>query len=66
METEKVKVKRIFKYATGEAIPEGAVYLSTVTQTRILNESDVWAVPTPCWFVWHYFLVEVEEIQHAT
>lgn len=59
-----MKVKKIYKFATGEAIPEGAVYLSTVTQTQIVDvlRSGSMSVDrtTPCWYVWHYFLVEVE------
>ena len=50
---------RIFKYGTGEAPPNDAVYLNTVTQTM---ERD----PQPasktmwrnCFYVWHYFLVD--------
>lgn len=40
-------MRRVYKYATGDKIPEGAVYLCTqieqATQARL---------------VWHYFLVE--------
>lgn len=55
-------MKKIYKYPTGVEIPEGAVYLSTVTQTEEYNgdtnadEGDY----IKCWYVWHYFLVEVE------
>lgn len=51
--------KRVYKYATGDSPPEGAVYLNTVTQTHIydgINDSY-----RKCWFVWHYFLVEVND-----
>ncbi len=49
-------MKKAFKFATGQVIPEGAVYLNTVTQTVIFNESDKsWG---RCWLVWHYFLVD--------
>lgn len=57
-------VQKILKYATGEEIPRGAVYLSTVKQTETydanssLAEKDKWKKN---WLVWHYFLVEVEE-----
>ena len=52
-------IKKILKYPTGATIPEGAIYLSTVTQTSIGDEQyNHW---NPCWLVWHYFLVEVEE-----
>lgn len=47
--------KRIYKYGTGQDPPEGAVYLNTVTQTKIQDGAE-WR---PCWLVWHYFLVEV-------
>lgn len=55
-----MKVKKVWKFATGQPIPEGAIYLSTVTQTKagINFAPGDW---TDCWLVWHYFLVEVEE-----
>lgn len=28
-------MKKVFKYATGQEVPDGAVYCSTVTQTEI-------------------------------
>ena len=52
-----MKVKKIYKYATGQPIPEGAMYLSTVTQVEE-RDNGRWS---KCWLVWHYFLVEVEE-----
>ena len=62
-----MKVKKVWKFATGQPIPEGAVYLATIKQTEqeLFDSSD--EKPTAnrywerCWFVWHYFLVEVEE-----
>lgn len=58
-------MKRIYKYATGDSPPEGAVYLSTVTQTRIVerrysdtHQRDYNTEGEPCWLAWHYFLVE--------
>ena len=54
----KKKKKRIFKYATGAVIPKGAVYLGTVAQTQQVEDDGCL---TKCWYVWHYFLVEVEE-----
>ena len=53
-----MKVKKVFKYGTGQAIPEGAVYLSTVKQTELEVSPGEWL---RCWLVWHYFLIEVEE-----
>ena len=51
-------MKRIYKYATGNKAPEGAEYLNTVTQTKVRLHGEVWG---DCWYVWHYFLVEVDE-----
>ena len=53
-------VQKILKYPTGAEVPEGAIYMGTVTQTEIEPKSmpDVWL---KCWLVWHYFLVNVEE-----
>lgn len=53
-------MKKVFKYGTGHPIPEGAVYLSTVKQTEVIDRDNE-GVTYPCWLVWHYFLVEVEE-----
>lgn len=64
---QRVGNKRIFKYATGAEIPAGAIYLSTVTQTKLLVDKRVHATNheqgeyIDCWLVWHYFLVDVEE-----
>ena len=50
-------MKKVYKYGTGQKIPEGAIYLSTIKQTEIQDPVDrVWY---QCWLVWHYFLVEV-------
>lgn len=61
-----MKVKKVFKYATGQPIPEGAIYLATLKNGR-----RVWGAEMPSFqgsfksdmseYVWHYFLVEVEE-----
>lgn len=60
-----MKVKKIYKYPTGSTIPKGAIYLSTVTQTQDIETLSSGSTHvtrnTPCWYVWHYFLVEVEE-----
>jgi len=48
-------MKKVFKYATGQKIPKGSIYLNTVKQTKIYDGEE-WV---NCWFVWHYFLVEV-------
>ena len=53
-------VKRIYKYPTGVETPTDAVYLSTITQTKCYNSPNrEWE---KCWLVWHYFLVEVEDV----
>ena len=58
-------MRRVFKYATGEPIPDGAVYLSTVAQSDVeVHDRPNFGEPRShweaCWLVWHYFLVEVE------
>ncbi len=67
MTKELLSSKRILKFATGELVPEGAVYLGTVTQTEFEHlYGDKTAPHYPrkewlkCWYVWHYFLVETE------
>lgn len=55
--------KVVHKFATGQPIPDGAVYLNTVTQTSIETQrtdgfGDRMPYWNPCWLVWHYFLVE--------
>lgn len=59
-----MKVRKVFKYGTGETIPQGASYVSTVVQTE--REAYIQLEGKPkrmesCYFVWHYFLIEVEE-----
>lgn len=54
-------MKKIFKYGTGEVIPEGAIYLSTQVETKSYecqgtNYSKF--IITENTYVWHYFLVE--------
>ena len=48
------KVKKVFKYGTGDIIPEGAVYLWSCLNGMMDREKDYQ-------YVWHYFLVEVKE-----
>lgn len=52
--------KKIYKYATGDNVPEGAIFLSTVVQTRI-NKGNGYNNWSDCYLVWHYFLVETDE-----
>ena len=52
-------MKKIYKYGTGDEVPEGAIYLSTVVQEMTSTIDNV--SRTVNRFVWHYFLVEVEE-----
>ncbi len=65
-----ITMKKIYKYGTGEEIPEGAVYLSTHVEKVIHkerhidfrgNKTDDWDIFEKNKFVWHYFLVEVKE-----
>ncbi len=44
-------MRKVLKFATGEDIPEGAIYLNSLTNGIMNNEDD-------SRFVWHYFLVE--------
>ena len=58
----KKKVKRIYKYATGDEVPEGAVYLWSCKNGTITNKDlSVGGFPRNYKYVWHYFLVEVLE-----
>lgn len=47
-------VKKVLKYATGQDVPNEAVYLWS-TKNGTMNECDNYQ------YVWHYFLVEVGE-----
>jgi hypothetical protein len=57
--------KRVYKYGTGQEIPEGAIYLSTQVEEKI----NYLVLPTSGYsgdvpkirLVWHYFLVEVKK-----
>lgn len=61
-------MKKVYKYGTGQFIPEGAIYLTTKveTETKVISVAD--DVDTDLKeirikrnvLVWHYFLVEVE------
>lgn len=44
-------MKKVYKYGTGDEVPEGAVYLTTLTE-NIMHQT----------YVWHYFLVEVKDV----
>lgn len=52
--------KRIYKYATGDEIPEGSVFLSTIVEQKTARHLGVDIELAR--FVWHYFLVEIKEI----
>ncbi len=56
-----MKVKKVYKYGTGEEIPKGAVYLNTKTETKTAKVNRNGDTETINLFVWHYFLVEVEQ-----
>lgn len=45
--------KKVYKFATGQEIPEGAIYLTTLVEEN----------PR---LVWHYFLVDVEEEENES
>ena len=44
-------MKKVYKYGTGQEIPDDAVYLWSTTEHMEL---------TGLRFVWHYFLVDIE------
>lgn len=65
-------MKRVYKYGTGDEIPEGAKYLSTQVEEKInwtlIPDSgnngsfdDMMRDAPRIRLVWHYFLVEVKE-----
>jgi hypothetical protein len=47
-------MKKVYKYGTGEKIPDGAVYLTTVV------DNDTLMLGKQIRLVWHYFLIDVE------
>lgn len=56
-----VKQRRVYKYGTGQVIPDGAKYLNTVTQTSVGitqgPDGSRFTTWEPCWLVWHYYEV---------
>lgn len=52
-------MKKIYKYGTGDEVPEGAIYLSTVVQEMVSSIDSITSSTSR--FVWHYFLVEVKD-----
>ena len=50
-----IKMKKVYKYGTGQELPDGAVYLWSCKNGK-MNAIDY---PGDYEFVWHYFLVEV-------
>lgn len=64
-----LSMKKVYKYGTGQEIPEGAVYLCTQVETDTETLRDGLAADSSRRdftyqrnkFVWHYFLVDVED-----
>lgn len=55
-------MKKVLKYGTGQEVPEGAIYLSTLFEEVEIKIIDaVKQSPKIIRLVWHYFLVEVKE-----
>lgn len=50
-------VKKVFKYGTGQEVPEGAVYLTTIVEE---GTTEVREKERKFRLVWHYFLIEEE------
>lgn len=61
--TNNTTMKKIYKYPTGAEIPEGAIYLGTVIQTKepLFYSNGNETKYTDCWYVWHYFLVTTND-----
>jgi len=51
-------MKRIFKYATGDQVPKGAIYLCTLKNGKMVESLKNGAPSVGYEYVWHYFLVE--------
>lgn len=59
-----MKIRKVFKYGTGQVIPKGAIYLCTKVETITTKETVTEGVVgdfTKNLFVWHYFLVEINK-----
>ncbi len=55
-------MKKIFKFATGQEIPDGAVYLCSLKNGIMDKDAQTDPrFPVDYKYVWHYFLVEEEE-----
>ena len=56
-------MKKVYKYSTGEEIPEGAVYCSTQVEKTVVSQRIKGGFKDQEFnrLVWHYFLVEVKE-----
>ncbi len=48
--------KVVYRYGTGQEIPEGATYLCSIKNGLMKEEGR----PEGYEFVWHYFLVEIK------
>ena len=48
-------MKKVLKYATGQEVPEGAIYLCTIKNGKMdTHQTGMDGME----YVWHYFLVE--------
>lgn len=47
----------VYKYGTGDSIPPGAIYLTTIVETNPPNFMDVYR------YVWHYFRVPIHGVR---
>lgn len=61
-----VKQLRVYKYGTGDKVPDGATYLCTKTETMTeyeyhQNGEGLARKSTTNVLVWHYFLVLTDE-----
>lgn len=50
-------MNKVLKYATGQEVPKGAIYLCTIKNGTMEKSADP-RCPTDYFYVWHYFLVQ--------
>lgn len=53
-------MKKVYKYRTGQEVPNGAIYLDTQVETLTYKLGPGRRV-TRNEHVWHYFLVDIKE-----
>ena len=54
-------MKKVYKYGTGHPVPDGAIYLNTLAETKNVPDNINGGFWVENVLVWHYFLVDVAE-----